>query len=42
MPAIKQSVCFNPFNQDDVTPAELIAAAARIGYESVEMAAEEH
>tara|TARA_Y100000588_G_scaffold188234_1_gene202262 strand:+ start:422 stop:1183 length:762 start_codon:yes stop_codon:yes gene_type:complete len=42
MPAIKQSVCFNPFNQDDVTPAELIAAAARIGYKSVEMAAEEH
>ena len=42
MPAIKQSFCFNPFNQKDVTPAKLVAAAARIGYHSVEMAAEEH
>lgn len=42
MPTVRQSVCFNPFNQDDVTPAELIAAAARIGYESIEMAAEEY
>ena len=39
---IKQFICFNSFNQDDVTPAELIAAAARIGYKSVEMTAEEH
>ena len=36
MPTIKQFVCFNPFNQDDFTPAEPIAAAARIGYKSVE------
>ena len=28
MPAIKQSVCFNPFNRDDITPAQLVVAAA--------------
>ena len=42
MSPIKQSVCFNPFNQDDTTPADLVAAAARIGYKSVEMADQEH
>ena len=42
MPAIKQSVCFNPFNRDDITPEQLVVAAAKIGYKSVEMAAAEH
>ncbi len=42
MSPIKQSICFNPFNQDDTTPADLVAAAARIGYKSVEMADQEY
>ena len=42
MPAIKQSVCFNSFSRNDVTPAQLITAAAKIGYTSVEMAPQEH
>ena len=42
MPAIKQSVCFNPFAGSGLSPQELVAAAARIGYQSVEMAAQEH
>ena len=42
MPAIKQSVCFNPFTGSGLSPQELVAAAARIGYQSVEMASQEH
>ncbi|MCY3664731.1 MAG: TIM barrel protein, partial [Gemmatimonadetes bacterium] len=42
MPAIKQSVCFNPFAGSGLSPQEIVAAAARIGYQSVEMAAQEH
>ena len=42
MSAIRQSVCFNPFNRDDITPEQLITAAANIGYKSVEMAPQEH
>ena len=42
MSAIRQSVCFNPFNRDDITPKQLIAAAAKIGYNSLEMAPQEH
>ena len=42
MPTIKQSVCFNPFTGSGLSPQELVAAAARIGYQSVEMAPEEH
>ncbi len=42
MPAIKQSVCFNPFTGSGLSPRELVAAAARIGYQSVEMAARDH
>ena len=42
MPAIKQSVCFNPFTGSGLSPQELVAAAVRIGYQSVEMASQEH
>jgi hydroxypyruvate isomerase len=40
--AIKQSVCFNPFTRQGLAPEELIVAASRIGYKSVEMLAQEH
>ena len=42
MPAIKQSVCFNPFTRDGSSPEDIVAAAARIGFKSVEMADAEH
>ena len=42
MSTIKQSICFNCFTGGDHTPEEIISAAARSGYKSVEMLAQEH
>ncbi len=39
---IKQSVCFNPFSRRGLAPEELVKAATRIGYKSVEMLSQEH
>ena len=40
--SIKQSVCFNPFSRSGLEPEELVKAASRIGYKSVEMLPQEH
>jgi len=42
MVAIKQSICFGPFSREGLTPEELVKAAVRIGYKSVEMLPQEH
>jgi hydroxypyruvate isomerase len=42
MSTIKQSICFNCFTGGGHTPEEIISAAARSGYKSVEMLAQEH
>ena len=42
MASIKQSICFGPFTSGGVPPLKIIAAAAEIGYKSVEMAGQEH
>ena len=42
MESIKQSICFWPFIKGDLSPKEIITAAAEIGYRSVEMAEQKY
>ena len=42
MTAIKQSICFGPFSREGMSPEDLVKAAVRIGYKSIEMLPQEH